>query len=281
MKFKPMMFYLFGGAAAIYVTIGLGLYAFQGRLLFLATHNVDRTPADVGWEYEDLMLEHDGAKTHAWFVPAPGEGRGVVLFSHGNYGNISDRVESVGIFRDMGFDTLVYDYGGYGKSSGSPSENRCYRDIRAAWRYLTEDRGVDAGQIILFGRSLGAAVTADLAVDVNAAGVILESTFLSVPAVAQELYKFYPVRLLSQIGFHTAKKVGRIESPILIIHSPDDELVPYRHGRKLYELASEPKSFFDIQGPHANGFASTGPPYRRALDDFITPLLADKGKAAT
>src|SRR5690606_31346087 len=114
------------------------LYAVQTRLIFIATREIHRTPGAYHWPYEDVTLGVGSETTHGWFIPAAKPAPGVILFSHGNAGNIADRLESISIFRDLGYDVLAYDYGGYGKSSGTPSEARCYEDIRAMWRYLTE-----------------------------------------------------------------------------------------------------------------------------------------------
>lgn len=271
---KRMVWTIVGAAAAAYLGLVALVYLVQEKMLFFPTAELYRSPGDIGWDYEDIVAEHGGGKTHGWYIPAEGKGLGVILFSHGNAGNIADRLESVGIFRAMGLDTLVYDYGGYGESDGKPSESRCYQDVRAMWKHLTEDRGVSPNRIILFGRSLGGAVTADLAAEVRPAGVILESTFTSVPDVAQEYYRFLPVKFLTRLNFSTKSKVQKISSPLFIIHSPQDSLIPFHHGQRLFELAHEPKQFMEIRGDHNEGFVLTGQSYLTGLKNFITPLVA-------
>jgi hypothetical protein len=192
-----------------------------------------------------------------------------VLFSHGNAGNIGDRLLSVKLFRELGYDTLVYDYGGYGTSSGKPTEQRCYDDIRAMWAYLTETRGVAPERIVLFGRSLGAGVSCQLATEVDAGAVILESAFLSVPAMAKTLYPIFPFGWLIRHRFDNEAKVGTLRSPVLFVHSPDDEIIPYEHGQRLFALASEPKAFLEIRGGHNEGFWMTGEAYGAGLEEFL------------
>ena len=260
-------------SVAVYGGLLLLIFLGQNRLVFMVTHELYRTPAANGWRYDDVRLDVDGGQTHGWYVHAATDARGVILFSHGNAGNIADRLESISIFRDLGFDVLAYDYGGYGESTGGPSEARCYADIRAMWRYLTEERGIAAKRIVLFGRSLGAGPTCQLATEVEAAAVILESTFTSIPDRAQEMYRIFPARLILRIRFDNAEKIANLRSPLLVVHSPDDTLIPIHHGRVLFERASEPKTFLEIRGDHNEGFWTSGSLYRDGLTAFLAPLL--------
>jgi len=260
----PVIFYL-GLMAA--------LFLFQGRLLFIATRDIYRTPAENGWEFEDIELPVGVETTHAWWIPAPGTSRGVMLFSHGNAGNIADRLESVGIFRAMGFDTLVYDYGGYGRSTGRLSELRCYQDIRAMYEWLTETRGVPSGRIVIFGRSLGAGPSVQLATEVDAAALVVESAFLSVPRMAQRIYPMFPAGLIVRYRFNNEAKIANVGMPVLFIHSPDDSIIPYDHGQRLHELAPAPKDFLEIRGDHNEGFWQSGDVYTDGILDFVAPYL--------
>ncbi|MCC6397963.1 MAG: alpha/beta hydrolase [Bacteroidetes bacterium] len=246
----------------------------QTKMLFPATRDIYRDPGVFGWDFEDVWL-HVGEKerSHGWFIPLEGA-RGVALFSHGNAGNIADRLESIGLLREFGFSVFAYDYGGYGKSSGGPSETRCYQDIRAAWKYLTSDRAISPEQILLFGRSLGGAITIDLATDVQPAAVIVESTFLSVPDVAKAVFPWLPVYWIRQHRMASKEKIGRIQSPLLIVHSKEDTLIPFSHGQKLYELATaSPKAFLEIRGDHNNGFVTSIETYRAGWEQFLAPVL--------
>lgn len=241
-------------------------------ILFPATREIYRNPGEFGWPFEDVWLDAGKERTHGWYVPLE-DARGLVLFSHGNAGNIADRLESIGLLRKLGFSIFAYDYGGYGRSSGSASEMRCCADVRAAWRYLTEDRGIPPRRILLFGRSLGGAVTADLAQEVAPAAVVLESTFLSVPDVAKDMFPWLPVNWFVRTKFASKDKVARIHSPLLIIHSRDDTLIRFHHGRELYERANPPKQFLEIRGDHNDGFVQSMDTYLRAWEEFLAPIL--------
>ena len=268
------MLWTVGGTLAVtYVTLLAAMYLFQGRLLFMGTPDLYRTPAVNDWKYDDVSLDVGGELTRGWYVHSEGTARGTLLFAHGNAGNMADRLESVALFRELGFDVLVYDYGGYGESEGSPSETRCYADARAMWRYLTDERMIAPSRIVLFGRSLGAAVACQLATEVDPAGVVLESAFLSVPAMAQRLYPIFPAKLLARHVFDSESKVGTINSPLLFVHSPEDDIVPYDHGRRLYEAASGPKSFLDIHGGHNDGFWISGALYTDGLGAFLDSVI--------
>lgn len=240
----------------------------QRKLIFPASRDMVRDPGDFGWAYDEISLPVNGKETHGWYVPMENH-RGVVLFSHGNAGNLSGRLESIGLLRSLGFSVLAYDYGGYGYSTGKPSEKRCYADIRAMWDYLVTERAIPEAQIVLFGRSLGAAPTADLAPSVKPGAVVLESAFLSVPDVAKEMPGVGHLTWLIRHRFGNKNKVAKITSPVLIIHSPDDEVIPYEHGKRLFELANEPKTFLEIRGDHNLGFVFSEPVYRPGWESFL------------
>ena len=255
-----------------YTGLCLVLFSCQTPIIFPRGGSIWQTPADAGFEYEDIHLDVFDKTTHGWYVHADAP-RGVVLFSHGNAGTIADRLDSVAIFRGMGFDVLIYDYGGYGLSTGRPSEKRCNADVAAAWRYLTEDREVAPGKIVLFGRSLGTGPTVDLASRELPAAVLLESPLLSVTRVAKGLYPFLPVNLLARHRFDNEAKINKVRAPLLILHSPSDEIIPFAHGQKLFELANEPKQFVELVGSHNDGYVATGERYVETIDRFLTPYV--------
>ncbi len=249
------------------------MYFLQDRLLFFPATEILQTPADMGWAYDDLQLKVGEETTNAWYVPAEGKRRGILLFSHGNAGNIGDRLESISIFRRLGLDVVIYDFGGYGRSTGTPSESRCYDDIRGVWRYLIEERGAASEEIVLFGRSLGAGATCQLATEVAPAAVILESPFRSVPEMAHGLYPWLPVRLLARTRLDNEAKIAHIEAPLLVIHSVDDDIIPFAHGERLFEVANEPKRFLEIHGDHNSGFVDSGDVYVDGLSEFLIEVL--------
>ncbi len=271
-----MIVYLLGCGALGYAALALGLAGCQTWMIFPATRGpLDETPADVGWDFEDVRLEVMGETTHGWFLPVDGA-RGTVLFSHGNGGNLALWMYAMPVYRRLGLNVLLYDYGGYGLSTGRPSERRCYADARAMWNHLVRHRGVPPQEIVLIGRSLGSAVTAELALETKPAAVVLESPFLSMADMAREVFPILPGRLMVRHRFDTESKIDRIDAPLLILHSPKDELVPYRHGRRLYERAREPKVFVDIEGGHNDCFGVSEAIYESALDEFLGPLLPER-----
>ena len=264
-----------GGLAILYVAITALLFFFQSRLVHLpGSSELVASPDDIGLEYESVRIEAaDGVRIHGWLVPAPGQRRGALLFFHGNAGNISHRLESLRVFHELGLDTLIIDYRGYGQSDGKPSEKGLYADAKAARAYLRE-RGYDDNEIVYFGRSLGGAVAAHLAADTPPAALILESTFTSIPDVAAETYRIFPVRLLARLEYPTLENLKSTRAPVLIIHSPDDELISFHHGERLYEAAREPKRFLEIEGGHNTGFQRSRARYVDTLDNFLGEHVA-------
>jgi fermentation-respiration switch protein FrsA (DUF1100 family) len=263
-----------------YAVLAVALFFYQPNLLYfpdMPSRKIEATPGDIGLDFEPLTLTtRDDEQLGAWFIPA-NQARGVVLFCHGNAGNISHRLVSIQLFNELGLSVLIFDYRGYGQSTGKPTEKGTYRDADAAWAYLVEQRGIPAERIILFGRSLGASIAADLATRQSAAGLILESGFTSVPDVAAKLYPWLPVRWFSRYQYDTRKKLANIHSPVLIAHSRDDEIILYSNGERLYEAANEPKQFLQLRGGHNDGFFVSGKDYIQGLDSFLEMILNNNG----
>lgn len=264
-----------GMLAGAYLLIVLLMYLGQSRLLHLPNlpgRSLVQTPERIGLEYEDVEFEaEDGVALHGWFLPAEAD-RGTVLFFHGNAGNISHRLDSLRIFHDLGFAVFIIDYRGYGRSAGQPSEAGLYADARAAWDHLVAERGIDPARIVAFGRSLGAAVAACLARERELGGLILESGFTSVPDLGAELYPWLPVRWLARLDYDARACVAEADLPVLVVHSPDDEIIPFRHGEALAEAAGA--ELLRIRGDHNTGFLRSGDLYRRGLDRFLATLDA-------
>lgn len=260
-------------AAAVYGGLCLAVFIFQARLVFLPSRAIAATPARVGLDYEDVWLEaSDGVRIHGWYIPHP-QPRGTLLFFHGNAGNIGDRLESIAIFHRLNLNVLIIDYHGYGKSEGSPGEAESYRDAEAAWRHLVEARSIPPETIALFGRSLGGCVAAWLAARVEPAGLILESTFTSVPDMAAKVYPFLPVRLLARIRLDALASLANVRAPVLVIHSAGDEIVPLAHGRALFDSAPEPKQFLQLRGGHNDGFLVSREIYLAGLSKFFQEIF--------
>lgn len=261
--------------AAAYALLVALLWVRQDGMLFLPSipsRELVATPAAVGLDYETVALEtSDGETLHGWFVPARPE-RAVLLFFHGNAGNISHRLDSLRIFHELGLSVLMIDYRGYGRSTGRPSEQGTYEDALAAWRHLVEGRGVEPGRIILFGRSLGGAVAAWLAAQHTPGALIVESAFRSVPDMAAEIYWFLPVRLLARIEYPVERLLEQVRAPVLVVHSRDDEIIPFSHGEALHAAAGPGSELLVLGGDHNTGFLADEARYRAGLEAFLAGL---------
>ncbi len=255
-------------AGAYIIFAGL-LFIFQSHFVYYPERILVADPGSIGLNFENVSFEtSDRVELSGWFIPSPGAS-GVILFCHGNAGNISHRLESVQMFHRLGLDVFIFDYRGYGQSKGKPTEQGTYKDVEAAWRYLIETRQVNPDQIVVFGRSLGGAIASWLAQTHPPGALILESTFTSLPDIAATLYPYLPVRWLSRFEYDTAERLGRVDCPVLIVHSRDDEIMPFGHGRQLFEAAKEPKRFLEISGTHNEGFITSGGHYEEGLNAFI------------
>ena len=248
------------------------MYFAQPGMIFFPWRTLDATPADWGLGYEEVNLHtEDRVALHGWYIPRE-DARLVVLFLHGNAGNISHRRESIEIFHRLGASVFIFDYRGYGQSGGAPSEAGLYRDATAAWRYLTGVRGKDPADIVIFGRSLGGAVAARLASQVTAGGVILESSFNSARDFAHVVFPLLSRLVYLRYEFDAAGALALTRSPVLVLHSPDDEIMPFALGRALYEAAPEPKRFVTLRGDHNTGFLASRPQYDEAMRGFLATV---------
>lgn len=243
---------------AIYGFVCLAILLLQEKLIFYPGSPPELTPASSGLEYRDLSITaRDGTSIHAWFVPAQGRSVvapiGAVLMCHGNAGNIESRLVATKFFARAGFGVLLFDYRGYGKSEGRPTEEGTYLDAEAAHKHLIDVEGFSHERILVHGESLGGAVAIELARRRPIAGLVLENTFTSLPDIGAKLYPWVPVRWLARLQFDSAAKIGFLERPVLVVHTRQDEVVPFEHGRALYEAARGPKSFLATDGPHNGG----------------------------
>jgi hypothetical protein len=269
--------FLFLGGA-VYILLCTYLFFMQSRLLYypnLPSRELRYNPSDIGLDYESVYITtRDNVRLHGWFVPAKRE-RATLLFFHGNAGNISHRLDSLRIFYNLGLSTLIIDYRGYGQSEGKVTEEGTYLDAEAAWNYLTKERQTEPEKIILFGRSLGGSIAAHQSARNTPEALILESVFTSVPDMAAKFYPVFPVRLLSRFQYNSIEALRKINCPVLIIHSPDDEIIPYENGLRLFEAAGKPKSFLEIRGSHNEGFLASGSLYVKGLDAFLSSVLSE------
>ncbi|UCE67205.1 MAG: alpha/beta hydrolase [Candidatus Zixiibacteriota bacterium] len=258
--------------ALVYILIILLLFFFQSRLVFFPRKEIIMTPDLTGLAYEDIyFITEDRVELNGWFIPSDSV-RAVILFCHGNAGNISHRMETIKLFNDLDLSVFIFDYRGFGGSAGRPSENGTYIDADAAWIYLTEKRNIDPRNIIVFGRSLGGAVAANLASERSVGGVIVESSFTSINDLGSEIYPFLPVRLLSRFEYNALEKIQKVQCPKLIIHSRDDEMISFKHGERLYEAAGESKEFLELSGTHNEGFLLNSERYKSKIDSFLNQI---------
>ncbi|MDT0635602.1 alpha/beta hydrolase [Spectribacter hydrogenoxidans] len=264
---------LLAGGAAFLLLAGC-MFVFQERLLFMPNtpgRDLRATPADVGLAYEDVHLETtDGETLHGWYVPAP-DAKATLLHFHGNAGNIGDRIDLLALFHHIGLSVLTIDYRGYGQSTGKPSEPGTYRDAEAAWSYLVERRRIPPDQIILHGQSLGGAVAAWLATKVEPAGLILDSTFTSVPDIAGEVYPWLPVRQLARLSYNTLDRIPDVDIPILVLHSREDDIIGFHHGERLAEAAGA--RLVALRGGHNETMARNQAIYQETFLEFVAAVL--------
>ncbi len=261
--------------ATAYALLCVVVFLVQGRLLFRPTRPLESTPADLGLAFEDQWFElGPDERIHGWrvFCDSP---RGRALFLHGNEGNIADRLESLQVLNSMGLDVLAIDYPGYGQSTGSPSEESCYRAARHCFDVLRQEQ--PNLPLIAWGRSMGGGVASALIGRQGLALLVLEATFTSMPDVAQMLYPWLPARWMSRLKFPTAERLRHVQVPVLVVHSRDDEMLPFAHGQALAAAAGERGTFIEISGTHGRGYFTSGEAYLAPLRRFLDENLPAPG----
>jgi fermentation-respiration switch protein FrsA (DUF1100 family) len=242
----------------------------ENSLIFFPSVYPDGYWNPPGLKFEDAWFQaSDGTKLHGWYVPHD-RPRAVVLFAHGNAGNLSHRYDLLQSLHELGVSVMIFDYRGYGRSEGSPSETGVLDDARAARRWLAQRVGVKETDIVLMGESLGGAVMVDLAARDGARALILENTFTSLPDVAAYHYPWLPVKLFMRARLDAAAKIGDYRGPLLQLHGDADTIIPYPIGRRLFDAAREPKQFVTIRG-HDHNYPRP-PEFFTALDRFFAQL---------
>lgn len=227
---------------------------------------------------EELWVEgKDGPDLHAWWIPsrAGGASRGAVLYFHGNAGHLAGRAEIARRWAEQGLDVLLFDYRGYGRSGGSPSEAGLYRDARAAYRHLRRERGLSPERILLHGHSLGAAVAVELASERPAAGLVVSAGFASVPSLASRLYGWLPDRAFrgwTRNRFDSESRIAGAGLPVLIVAGGRDEIVAATEVRRLYEAAAGPKQWVEVAGARHNDLLDRAA-FWRAAEEFTDRAL--------
>ena len=260
-------------AGAYLLLVGF-IYLTQASMLYLPGvpgRQLEATPEAVGLDYEDVWLDtSDGVRIHSWFVPA--DSTRTVLYFHGNAGNISHRLYTIRQLHELGRSVFIIDYRGYGESDGRPDEDGLYRDAEAAWQYLTDVRGIAAEDIVVYGRSLGGSLAAWLAAERRPGALVLDSSFTSVPDAGQEAYPWLPVRLLSRFRHATVEHVAKVNAPVLVVHSRTDDIIPFHHGKALFDAANEPKSFIELRGGHNAAHLTSETAYVDGLGTFLLSI---------
>ncbi|MBW1942109.1 MAG: alpha/beta hydrolase [Deltaproteobacteria bacterium] len=255
----------------------IGFYFFypwiENFFVFFPDRAHEFSPKTMHLDYEDVYFKTEDNKTlHGWFFPGTAASP-VLIFFHGNAGNISHRLDNVTRLLEQGFGVFIFDYRGYGKSTGRPSEPGIYRDGLAAYDYLEGKKKVPPGQIILFGRSLGAAVAVEVALKRRVRALIMESAFTSTKDMAKTMPLFALLSPLLPTNYNNMEKVGRITVPKLIIHGDQDDIVPYAMGQKLFQAAKSPKFFYLLPNAgHNDTYVVGGPAYFQTLSDFAKNL---------
>lgn len=264
LKVHPGIIAVLAVAAAVY-----GLRWFQRVNLYFPDSGIVAYPSALGLNYEDVSVTTKDRKiVRGWYIAAVRPEAPVILFAHGNGGNISHRLDKAAMMHSLGAGVLIFDYRGYGKSEGSPSERGTYMDAESFYDWLVA-RGVKPEKIILYGESLGTAVATEMAIRHKCAGLVLESAFTSVVEMGKRIFPYLPVRFIVTYKYDTLSKIKGINCPLLVFHSRTDEIVPYDMGKRIFEEASEPKKFIEFQGGHNDGYAVSRERYLSGLRDFI------------
>lgn len=244
---------------------------FEHSQVYHPYRELEASPDVLGCAFEDVRFKAgDGVELHGWFFPADTNsprGRIAFLLCHGNGGNISHRLGYCRALLESGAGVLVFDYRGYGQSEGKPGEEGTYRDAQAAYAWLRQ-KGFRGENIIALGESLGGGVVSELALRERIGGVVLQSTFTSIPDIGAEFFPWLPVRWLGSIKYDTRAKLPRVKSPVLVMHSRADDLVKFRHAEKNFAAANKPKSFCELRGGH-NDAVYDQREFREAIERFL------------
>ena len=253
-----------------YLLFVLWMLFMENSLIYFPSIYPDGFWDPPGLEFEDAWFETpDGTKLHGWYVPHENP-RAVVLFAHGNAGNLSHRYDLLQSLHELGVSVMIFDYRGYGRSEGSPSEAGILADARTARHWLAERAGVKQSDIVLMGESLGGGVMVDLAARDGARALVLENTFTSLPDVAAYHYPWLPVKLLMRTRLNSAVKIADYRGPLLQTHGDADTIIPFKIGRRLFEVANEPKELVVIAGGDHNDPRTEQ--FFAALEEFLGKL---------
>ena len=274
-----MLIYISGVLLVTYLAFAAVLYVMQPKFLYSPEPEISSTPAELGLDFEDVVFKSaDGLELTGWYIPAKNPIL-TLLFCHGNGGNMAHRLDSINIFHNLGLNCFIFDYRGYGDSLGKPGEAGTYTDAMAAYKWLTEEKKIPAVDIIIFGRSLGGSIAAQLASRVEAGALIVESAFTSYVDIGKEYYPYMPVRWFAMFGYRTIDYIKEVHCPVMLIYSRNDEIVPYKFGLELYDAANEPKEFIEIFGGHNDCFLASGEIYTEVWEKWLKFLIENRSQS--
>jgi uncharacterized protein len=240
----------------------------QASFVYFPERSYTASPREYGLPFEDVRLQaSDGTALAAWWIPAEGA-RGAVVLAHGNGGNMSHRLDKARLLHDLGWSVLLFDYRGYGASAGKPSEEGTYEDMAAAVEHILSARGVSEGQLVLYGESLGGAVAVEAACRRTPGALVVDSSFTGLRDMAPHYYPWLPAPLL-RYRYDSLSRMPAVRCPVLVMHSPQDDVVPFAMGRALYDAAPESKRFTELAGGHNDGGLMASPGAQRALGAFL------------
>lgn len=254
------------------LVIALMLYRFEHSQVYHPTRDAEYTPDDVGRPAEDVWLKtSDGLRLHAWFFAADQSSpraKFVMLFCHGNGGNLTSRPGYYRAILETGVNLLTFDYRGYGRSGGEPSEAGTYTDAEAAYQWL-RTRGFAPEHILVWGESLGGGIASHLAATEPVGGLMLQSTFTSIPDIGAELFPWLPVRLISRIKYDTHSRLPHLKCPVVVMHSRGDTTIRFPHGERNFAAAREPKAFVELEGDHNDALLANRAAYVSGAEKIV------------
>ncbi len=245
----------------------------ERMFVYFPARTLDTNPAAIGLQYSEVWLTaEDGVRLHGWFVPHLSARCTFVAF-HGNAGNIGNRLPWIELLHRVPGHVLLIDYRGYGRSEGRPHEHGIYRDATAAYRWCVDHRPASPKGLVAIGESIGGAVAVDLAGRVPVTGLVVQSTFTSAWDMAKTMLPIGLLQPLARIRFDSAAKLRTIRCPTLVIHGDRDEIVPFRMGEKLFEIAPGPKYFYRVPGAGHNDLLwVAADDYSARVRDFVERL---------
>jgi len=249
---------------------------FEHRQVYIPTSSIEAEAQTLGRPAEDVYFKtSDSVRLNGWFFPAdassPRKDLALLLF-HGNAGNISHRFGIYSTLLEIGLNVFAVDYRGYGRSEGTPDEAGTYLDAEAAYDWLRA-KGFAPSTVVALGHSLGGGIASELSLRREVGGLILLSTFCSVPEIGKDLYPFLPVRWLASIAYDTLSKLPRIKVPVMVMHSPADEVVPFKHGERNFAAANEPKLFWELSGGHNTTLQAGRDRFIEGMNKYLTSYL--------